>query len=161
MTEPTKLPTSRRVMLGIASACGAIALALVTGLASGLGERVSQAVPVANLPPAAQSEPAGPAGKDEAKPDSVPASPPHTVRLRVPISASAVGVAQSEAAACTEAVAKLTEQVNRQCDKIVLESKAASQRIELEERSCRSCGAVSGEWRCVADSAATCIVLGE
>lgn len=83
-----------------------------------------------------------------------------TVRQRTRLSVSAVGSGPVELRACGAAVRNLAEEVERQCDRIVLEQGGISRRIEELENECGTCAVSGRSWRCVAHSEPICVILG-
>lgn len=163
---------AQKLLVWVTSAVGAGLLAMAGGIGSGIFDKYGKDI-VPNLPWSDQAEATtktsltGSVGGGKSLPsltDVRPIEPADSVstdivRDRIPLSVDAIGLGADQAAACTSAIDTLAHKATRQCDKIVFEAKASSSKVDLASRECRSCGVFGGQWRCVAASAATCVVM--
>lgn len=164
-----RAPSRKARLIALAmSGVGAAAIAIWQGVGTGLVDRLFGTVDAQASLSAQRADRSGGAQPNSAGagvapvPASVPPQLPdrEIVRARIPISVSAVGVASTEARACAGAVQNLTRQVERQCDLMVIEQRGTSRRLDTGGIECGTCGVTGGAWRCVAQAAPECTIIG-
>lgn len=155
-----------KVYTAVVGAVGATLIGIWQGFGTGLVDRIfpateAKAPPVSAGPPAASTAGGGiGTGSGTATTAATAPIAVETVRKRVPLSVSAVGMGASEARACDAAIRDLVRQAESQCDRTLMEQGGGSRRLEGATNECRTCGVAGGDWRCVAQSAPECVIMG-
>lgn len=168
-TGPIRHNRSRRMITWVGGGLGALALAFASGAGSSIADwgisfyrqqivgtsdagpiKVGgKTAPTETVPP---SDPTGPIGQTSATQIILK-------RIDLPLEGG-TGTGNSDAAACGAAVRVASDGPERQCNRILLEERGSSRRLEWRKRECRNCAVVAGQWSCVAEVEATCIIMG-
>lgn len=175
MSESGSAPRRNRFMAAAALLISSAFLALWQGVGTGLADRAvtifyptqqepsqtgrrAGAPPVSSLAPqpsATTNSPPSPAPSDEMTALEA------VVRVRADLDINSTKSGKTQGQACAAAVRDMKLQADSQCQRMLLEHRGVTYRIENPPSECRSCGAVGSGWRCVASATPECIIAGE
>jgi hypothetical protein len=168
-TDPIRHGRSRRMITWVGGGVGALALAFASGVGSsiadwGINFYRQQIVGTSDAAPIEEG------GKTPSTKTAPPSDSTGSVgqtsamqiilkRIDLPLEGG-TGTGQSEATACGAAVRAASDGPERQCTRILLEERGSSRRLEWRKQECRNCAVVGGQWSCVAEVEATCVIKG-